>query len=370
VLTSDWNSSAKRIIVHTSDYLGFDGEGTAGGRQRVVRDIASVIRDAWARDVLIVQKARKDFEAKCAAGFDVIGIKSRLDALGDAPFGYKTRTLLRTGDRMLYASGEDAWPFFAPNSKALQHGVWWDGPQSRVTRLVQKRRAIACLKAVDSILCVDTNFINWLRCQGAVGLGLASKCKYIPNYADIDKLGKSREIKSGPVRILCARRYEYKRGIALLIDALPYLEQAGLPFSLHVSAPGGSKQVLEQVERLQLTTKITVSEDNMNAVLSRYQDADIAVVPTIWSEGTSLACVEAICAGLPVVATPVGGLGNLIVPGFNGYLVEPTPKSIARGLSECMQPRRLLTMRENCLYMRDALSMQTWCANVLEWLKQ
>jgi len=68
-----------------------------------------------------------------------------------------------------------------------------------------------------------------------------------------------------------------------------------------------------------------------------YQVADIALVPTVASEGTSLSCLEAMACGNTVVATNVGGLPELVTDGLNGLLIEPTTESLDRAL------RRLLT---------------------------
>lgn len=364
-----WDDYVRRVVIQTANYLNFDGSYSAGGRQRHIRDLASVIRDGWKRDVLIIQKGTHDFTKTCDSGFLVIGIKSDCSARGDPMFAYKVRQLVKEEDGLLYASGEDAWPFFSVNSKAIQHGVWWDGPQSVFTRFVQKRRATACMNAVRSMLCVDTNFINWLRCQGKQALLLCSKCVYIPNYTDLSAIEVSRESKSVPVNLICSRRYEEKRGINLFIDALGILMKRGFPFRAHISTVGGLDEIKQRLLHNNVDELVSVSEDNMDEVLKRYCSADLAVVPTIWSEGTSLACVEAICSGVPVVATPVGGLGNLIVPGFNGFLVEPDPISIAHAIEKFADLNMLAHMRVNCLAMREALSMTEWRHRVLAWLK-
>ena len=107
----------------------------------------------------------------------------------------------------------------------------------------------------------------------------------------------------------------------------------------------------------------------MDSILNLYNDYDVAVVPTLWSEGTSLACVEAVCAGLPVVATPVGGLGNLIVPYFNGLLAEPSPLAIARAIEEAAESRLWNRMHRNCLGMGECFGKKRWESSVLDWLK-
>jgi len=71
------------------------------------------------------------------------------------------------------------------------------------------------------------------------------------------------------------------------------------------------------------------------------------VVPTLWSEGTSFAMVESLCAGVPVVATPVGGLANLVIPGFNGQLAAPTPEALAEAVMGLRDEQVWRRMRKN-----------------------
>ena len=43
------------------------------------------------------------------------------------------------------------------------------------------------------------------------------------------------------------------------------------------------------------------------------RNADISVVPTMASEGLSLSLLESMACGLPIVTTPVGGLGDAVI---------------------------------------------------------
>ena len=59
-----------------------------------------------------------------------------------------------------------------------------------------------------------------------------------------------------------------------------------------------------------------------------YKITDISLIPTQYSEGTSLSCLEALSSGNIVVATRIGGLTDLIINNLNGYLIEPSSESL------------------------------------------
>jgi len=73
--------------------------------------------------------------------------------------------------------------------------------------------------------------------------------------------------------------------------------------------------------------------------------ADIFVhVPTTFPEGTPNAVLEAMAAGLPIIATPVGGIPEVIRDGETGLLVPPNDhKALAEAILKLRQDEALRT---------------------------
>jgi len=69
------------------------------------------------------------------------------------------------------------------------------------------------------------------------------------------------------------------------------------------------------------------------------QQTDIFVLPSLSREGLPLALVEAMACGLPIVATTVGGIPEVVEDGVNGLLCPP-------GDSACLA-RKLLSLVED-----------------------
>jgi glycosyltransferase involved in cell wall biosynthesis len=117
-----------------------------------------------------------------------------------------------------------------------------------------------------------------------------------------------------------------------LLKAARILQDQGCHFHLLLVGEGQRRQRLEQlcadlgVARLQFLGRRT----DVSAILA---DADIKVLSSR-SEGLPAAIMEAMAAGLPVVATAVGGIPELVQAGLTGLLVPPDdPSALANSLA-------------------------------------
>jgi glycosyltransferase involved in cell wall biosynthesis len=70
---------------------------------------------------------------------------------------------------------------------------------------------------------------------------------------------------------------------------------------------------------------------------ARFGRARVFALPS-QGEGMPIAMLEAMAAGLPVVATPVGGVGDVIRDDVEGILVPPSdPSALGRALSQLVE---------------------------------
>lgn len=149
---------------------------------------------------------------------------------------------------------------------------------------------------------------------------------------------------SRPTRILYPRRISSERGIIpmmlaadKLLGAFPDVEVEFAGELVEGSTVGRAFRYWQRTHPH--TARIHQHTYDFKDIRDAYHRADIVVIPTLFSEGTSYACLEAMSCGLPVIASNVGGLNDLIQDGFNGLLVPPGEQALTAALVRLVQDR-------------------------------
>lgn len=128
-------------------------------------------------------------------------------------------------------------------------------------------------------------------------------------------------------------RLDEQKGIDLLLSAVSHLAARGKPVNLVIAGDGPQRFVVENFiahgEGGRHTRWLGFYED-VQGVLSA---ADIFVLPSRW-EGFGLAAAEAMAAGLPVIATAVPGLQEVLDSGKAGLMIH---REDVLGLTEAIE---------------------------------
>ena len=156
----------------------------------------------------------------------------------------------------------------------------------------------------------------------------------------------------GPVRALCVARLEEKKGHRVLLRALGEADGGLERVELDLVGPGALRAELEALAReLELGARVrfhgALREPEVAALLDC---ADLFVLASIversgFMEGIPVALMEALAAGVPVVATRLSGVPELVRDGETGLLAEPgntisLRAALERSISEPAASRR------------------------------
>lgn len=131
-------------------------------------------------------------------------------------------------------------------------------------------------------------------------------------------------------------RLEQVKGCDQLIQAVSKIHSTNLEFCLVVVGEGPERESLDfLVRKLGLRNNVHFCGFR-NDPINVFQSLDLFVLPSL-SEGIPLALLEAMSLGVPVVATHVGGVPEVIKNRLNGILVPPKdPEALAEAIVESL----------------------------------
>lgn len=186
--------------------------------------------------------------------------------------------------------------------------------------------------------------------------------RFRPAYAHA-----ARQVARSPFTVLFAGRLIPRKGLHVLLEALEMARAgSGLPFRLIVA--GGSrhgrykKRIRELARRSGVPALFlgTVAHRHMHHI---YQQADVLVCPSQRHEAFGLVNVEALSAGIPVIASHIGGIREIVVPGWNGLLVSEytRPHAFAEAIIFLARHPHLVQSM-GAIARLDCLSRFSWSA--------
>lgn len=201
---------------------------------------------------------------------------------------------------------------------------------------------------------------EWLRLRSIVP---GCKVYYLPNAIDLTQFRPMAEkhlaeSKLGiPCKILYLGWLGKAKGCFDLVDAA--LEAHSQGIDMIVDLVGG-ELVSGELELLRKKINAAKLEDYVRLHPLAYgkekldflQDADIFVYPS-YAEGMPMAVLEAMACGLPIVASRVGGIPDLIQDGKNGILVEPgRPEQLAGAICRIARDHELRNSMKKANYQQ------------------
>jgi len=139
------------------------------------------------------------------------------------------------------------------------------------------------------------------------------------------------------VALLSVARLTPGKGYTVLFDAMKKLARSGLELKLKLAGDGPAREMLMRYAvESDLADNVEflgpVGQDDIGAL---YDEADIFVLPS-FAEGLPVVLVEAMAKALPVVATRIAGIPELVDEGVSGLLVTPASSGELAGAIETL----------------------------------
>jgi glycosyltransferase involved in cell wall biosynthesis len=202
-----------------------------------------------------------------------------------------------------------------------------DGPRARAALALERLLGYW----VDHYVANSQSAVEMLARRGLPD----GKFTVIPNGIDADEWTVPANPAADRRRVLCVANFRPVKRITLLLDALGVLASRGIPAHCTLAGDGPMRPALEaRVERLGLRGRVTFAGRlPSEAIRELLGSATVLVLPSRW-EGMPVSIMEAMAAGVPVVACDVPGVRDLVEDGVTGTLVGGSdPHALADALA-------------------------------------
>ena len=203
-------------------------------------------------------------------------------------------------------------------TEAGRHSGWVSGRISRQVHAVESWLA----RESDALIACSASMAAEVSELFDPGL---SQISVIPNGIDSDRWPFApRRAHDAPPELLYFGRLEYEKGVHDAIAALPRIRRAHPGTTLTIAGDGTQLDWLIEVARKHKVLKSVsftgrADHDELLALLHR---ADVAVLPSLY-EPFGIVALEAAAAGIPLVTSDVGGLGEAVIDGETGLSCPP-----------------------------------------------
>jgi phosphatidylinositol alpha-mannosyltransferase len=149
----------------------------------------------------------------------------------------------------------------------------------------------------------------------------------IPNGVDLARYGDAQpfeELRDGTINILFVGRLEERKGLIHLLKAYNRLRKRHIDARLLVVGSGPKLREYRRYVGLRQIRDVEFLGRVSDEAKARYfASADIFCAPATGQESFGIVLLEAMAAGVPIVASDIHGYKNVVQRGVQGLLVEP-----------------------------------------------
>jgi glycosyltransferase involved in cell wall biosynthesis len=172
------------------------------------------------------------------------------------------------------------------------------------------RTNVTLLRGATKVLPWST----WTRESLIANYGVSvDRIEVLPPGVDTDRWQPTSRSAHGPLKILFVGGDLQRKGGETLLAAFRSLPPGKAELHLVTRTPAPSGDNIRTYHGLQ---------PNQAELIAIYQQCDVFVLPTE-AEAFGIAAIEASAVGMPVIATAVGGLTDIVIDGQTGYVIKP-----------------------------------------------
>lgn len=194
-------------------------------------------------------------------------------------------------------------------------------------------------------------FLQWLsktmlnRCAAVIVLGESlrpifsglvspSRIAVIPNGIDYTRFAKPEPPRQPGQRILLVSSLRKRKGIFLVLDAIPAILRNHPKATLTIVGQWRSRdeerQAQERIAAANIAGSVRFAGELVDTEKVRvYQEHDIFLFTPVEPEGLPWVLLEAMSSALPVITTAQGCIPEVVLHGSTGLICKPTPEAVS-----------------------------------------
>ncbi len=223
--------------------------------------------------------------------------------------------------------------------------------QNRLNGAVER----LCLRRATRVIAVSQAMAEHIAGEGFD----AGRIVVVPNGVPRLESPPLRDVPAACWTLGIAALFRPRKGIEILLEAMALLREEQIPVMLRAvgtfESPKYEAEIKTLVQRLGLSEQV-VWIGFAGDVTAELRNMDLLVLPSLFGEGLPMIVLEAMAAGVPVVASRVSGVTEAIRHGREGILVEPGDPAVLAGEIAALADGRYdwVKMRENA-HIRQSL---------------
>lgn len=170
-------------------------------------------------------------------------------------------------------------------------------------------------------------------------LGHGADIRVVPNGVDVDMFAGAAAAELPPGRkVLFVNRLDERKGFPVAVDAFATLGRRFPDLLLVVAGDGRQRAAVDTLPQELRRRVVMLGRVPHADVPALAKAADVFVGPATGRESFGIVLVEAMAAGLPVVASDIPGYREVVRSDVDGILVPPSdPQALADGITRVVE---------------------------------
>ncbi|MBN1395436.1 MAG: glycosyltransferase [Pirellulales bacterium] len=178
------------------------------------------------------------------------------------------------------------------------------------------------LGRVSRVIAVSKAMADHIASEGFDRAKIVVVPNGVPSLASIP----FRKTPSGNWTLGVVGLFRPRKGLEILIEAMARLRGEGIPVRLLAvgafESAGYADEIADRLHRRELADQVVWTGFSRD-VTAELKKMDLLVLPSLFGEGLPMVVLEAMAAGVPVIASRVPGVPEAIRHGLDGVLVDP-----------------------------------------------